>query len=177
MKPKGIQIENRFKEKMKIPKIIVIDEDKDKQLQRQSVDHSTRRKSPAPTLPSSQLSRSRSPISEHRKTENIISTTIPNNKRSESFGLTSNRRINSHVLPTLNAPISFRSRSPTRSRSNSFSSRDSKQLQFNENLLVGEEMKRSKSQNDCMSILDRGFSSDFAEAMSSIRHFPLHERL
>ena len=177
MKPKGIQIENRFKEKMKIPKIIVIDEDKDKQLQIQSVDHSTRRKSPAPTLPSSQLSRSRSPISEHRKTENIISTTIPNNKRSESFGLTSNRRINSHVLPTLNAPISFRSRSPTRSRSNSFSSRDSKQLQFNENLLVGEEMKRSKSQNDCMSILDRGFSSDFAEAMSSIRRFPSHERL
>jgi hypothetical protein len=81
MKPKGIQIENRFKEKMKIPKIIVIDEDKDKQLQRQSVDHSTRRKSPAPTLPSSQLSRSRSPISEHRKififSLNLFSICIP----------------------------------------------------------------------------------------------------
>jgi hypothetical protein len=36
---------------MKIPKIIVIDEDKDKQLQIQSVDHSTRRKSPAHTSP------------------------------------------------------------------------------------------------------------------------------
>lgn len=177
MKPKGIKIENRFKEKMKIPKIIVIDEDKDKQLQRQSVDHSTRIKSPAPTLPSCRLSRSRSPISENRRAENIISTTIPNNKRPESSGLTSKRTINSHVPPTLNAPISFRSRSPTRSRSNSFSSRDNKQFQSSENLLFADEMKRSKSQSDFISILDRGFSSDFAEAMSSIRRFPSHERL
>lgn len=173
MKPKGIKIENRFKEKMKIPKIIVIDEDKDTQLQRQSVDHSTRIKSPAPTLPSSRLSRSRSPISENRRAENIISTTIPNNKRPESSGLTSKRTINSHVPPTLNAPISFR----TRSRSNSFSSRDNKQFQSSENLLFADEMKRSKSQSDFISILDRGFSSDFAEAMSSIRRFPSHERL